>query len=117
MHYTAEDDGLSLPWHGVVFLNPPYGRGIAAWIAKARGEVEQGNARMVIALIPARTDTQYWHEHIAGRATAYFLKGRLRSRTQNVPFPSALVVWGADRTTLEKLDAAFPESWRVAKGK
>jgi hypothetical protein len=57
MHFTAEDDGLSLPWHGTVFVNPPYGRQLPAWIAKAHAEVEQGNARLVVALIPARTDT------------------------------------------------------------
>src|SRR5262249_42668683 len=71
---TGQDDGLSLPWHGTVFVNPPYGRAIARWIAKARGEVERGNASKVVALIPARTDTAYWHEHIAGKVAVYFLR-------------------------------------------
>jgi transcriptional regulator with XRE-family HTH domain len=62
VHFTAEDDGLSLPWRGVVFLNPPYGRTLGRWIAKARHEVESGNAKTAVALIPARTDTTYWHE-------------------------------------------------------
>ena len=63
---------------GVVFVNPPYGRGLARWVAKARGEFELGHARAVVALLPARPDTAYWHDHIAGRATVYFLRGRLR---------------------------------------
>lgn len=117
MHYTLEDDGLSLPWHGVVFVNPPYGRQLAAWIAKASGEVTSGNARTVVALIPARTDTTYWHRHIAGKADIYFLRGRLRfgGTEQSAPFPSAIAVWGADAATLEKLDQAFPEAWKTSR--
>jgi phage N-6-adenine-methyltransferase len=114
MHYTDDDDGLSLAWHGVVFVNPPYGRHLPAWIAKARREVEQGNARLVAALIPARTDTHYWHNHVAGKADVYFLKGRLRfgDGSQSAPFPSALAVWGADAATLARLDTAFPDAWK-----
>jgi hypothetical protein len=117
MHYTAEDDGLSLPWHGTVFVNPPYGRQLPAWIAKAHAELEHGNARLVVALIPARTDTAYWHRHVAGHADVYFLKGRLRfgQNGQSAPFPSALAVWGADAATLARLDAAFPEAWRMGR--
>jgi transcriptional regulator with XRE-family HTH domain len=119
MHYTPDDDGLALPWHGVVFVNPPYGRQLPAWIAKARGEVDQGNARMVVALIPARTDTHYWHRHVAGKADVYFLKGRLRFQDAlaAAPFPSAVVVWGADAATLAGLDAAFPDAWRSPRAR
>ena len=77
-HFTAEDDGLTLPWHGTVFVNPPYGRTLAEWVAKARSEVEEGRARTVVALLPARPDTSYWHDHVAGQATVYFFRGRLR---------------------------------------
>ena len=112
VHFTAEDDGLSLAWHGTVFVNPPYGRALAAWVAKARREVESGRARTVVALLPARPDTAYWHEHVAGRATVYFLRGRLRfgGSEQSAPFPSALAVWGA-----EPRDAGGPRR-RVARG-
>jgi phage N-6-adenine-methyltransferase len=115
-HFTAEDDGLSLPWHGTVFLNPPYGRTLAAWVAKAHHEASTGRARTVTALIPARPDTRYWHEHIAGKATVYFLRGRLRfsGSTQSAPFPSALIVWGATPATLDALDAELPGAWRVS---
>ena len=117
MHYTAEDDGLSLPWHGVVFVNPPYGRELSRWVAKARSEVEQRIAKVVVALIPARTDTHYWHDHVAGKADVYFLRGRLRfganGQSQSAPFPSALAIWGADAVMVEKLDAAFPDAWKA----
>ena len=84
-------------------------------MAKACREVELGHARTVVALLPARPDTTYWHEHVAGRAAVYFLKGRLRfgSGEQSAPFPSALAVWGAGPATLASLDAALPCSWRA----
>ena len=72
VRYTPDDDGLSLSWFGNVFLNPPYGRQLGDWVAKAHAEAEQGNAQTVIALVPARTDTRYWHEHIAGKASVFF---------------------------------------------
>ena len=50
MYYTVADDGLSLAWHGVVFVNPPYGRSIGLWVAKAKAEVAAGHARLVLAL-------------------------------------------------------------------
>lgn len=115
VHFTEEDDGLALPWHGTVFVNPPYGRGLAAWVSKGRREVEEGRAKTVIALLPARPDTAYWHDHIAARAVVYFLRGRLRfsGSEQSAPFPSALALWGADPEALVALDAVLPEAWRT----
>ena len=116
VHFTEEDDGLSLPWHGVVFVNPPYGRTLGLWVAKAHHEVQEGRARTVVALLPARPDTAYWHKHVAGRATVYFLRGRLRfsDGEQSAPFPSALVVCGAAPETIPALDRALPDAWRTS---
>jgi phage N-6-adenine-methyltransferase len=110
VHLTAEDDGLSLPWHGVVFVNPPYGRSLSSWVEKARGEYQRGRARAVVLLIPARTDTAYWHEQIAGSAAVWFLRGRLKfsKSRQSAPFPSALFVWGASPEEVSALDAVLP---------
>jgi hypothetical protein len=58
-YFTETDDGLSLSWFGRVFMNPPYGRSIHHWTAKA--EVEQGNAEVVVGSLPARLDTRYAH--------------------------------------------------------
>ena len=113
VYYTKTDDGLSLPWFGRVFLNPPYGRSIHNWTAKARAEVEQGNAEVVLALLPARPDTRYWHRDIAGSARVFFLKGRLKfGHAEHVaPFPSCLVLWGGSDALLTKLQVALPEAW------
>lgn len=115
VHFTEHDDGLALPWHGTVFVNPPYGRGLAAWVAKARREVDERRAKTVVALLPARPDTSYWHEHIAGRAAVYFLRGRLRFSgvEQSAPFPSSLATWGASQDVICALDEALPGAWRA----
>ena len=115
VHYTADDDGLSLPWFGDVFVNPPYGREIPHWIAKAHREVELGNAQTVVALIPARTDTAYWHEHVATQADVFFLRGRLKfgQGSQSAPFPSALAVWGGSVHILTALQQVLPDAWQA----
>ena len=113
VYYTQTDDGLSLPWFGVVYMNPPYGRSIHNWTAKAKAEVEQGNAEVVVGLLPATPDTRYWHRDIKGSASVFFLKGRLKfgNAEQVAPFPSCLVVWGGSDDLVTKLQAALPESW------
>jgi len=95
--YTADDDGLSKDWGGqTVFMNPPYGRKIGNWIQKAYEEGEKSNTR-VVALIPARTDTKYWHNYCMKATEIRFVKGRLKfgqGNTKNsAPFPSAVVVF------------------------
>jgi len=95
--YTEDDDGLSKDWEGqTVFMNPPYGRKIGNWIQKAYEEGEKSNTR-VVALIPARTDTKYWHNYCMKATEIRFVKGRLKfgqGNTKNsAPFPSAVVVF------------------------
>lgn len=111
VHYTEEDDGLSLPWHGAVYVNPPYGRTLAEWVEKARREHVEGRARVVVLLIPARTDTAYWHDHVT-TAEVWFLRGRLRFNDgpAAAPFPSALAVWGANPEEVAGLDEVLPGS-------
>ena len=112
-HFTANDDGLSLAWCGTVFMNPPYGRAIGDWTAKAKVEVESANARVVVGLVPARTDTGWWHRDVAGSASTIFLRGRLRfgNSEQSAPFPSALLIWGGTSAELDALRAALPDAW------
>ena len=77
-HYTREDDGLAQSWAGeVVFCNPPYGRNIGAWVRKC---AEESTRARVVLLIPARTDTRYFHDYIYRKPDVQvdFLRGRLK---------------------------------------
>jgi len=97
-YYTLEDDGLSKSWKNeTVFVNPPYGK-IKVWVKKAHDE-SINNGAVVVMLIPARTDTRYWHDYIMEEADSiYFVRGRLKfgNSPNSAPFPSAVVVF--DRT-------------------
>lgn len=90
--YTKADDGLAQSWAGErVFMNPPYGREISKWVQKAATV----NAELVVGLLPARTDTRWFHEHIAGQAGVRFIRGRLKfsDAKNSAPFPSMIVLW------------------------
>ena len=95
-YFTEADDGLSQKWDGVVWCNPPYNKSIKKWVKKAHD-----SDCVVVMLIPARTETDYWHEYIFGKAEIRFIHGRLRFLYEdgteaevNAPFPSAVVVFG-----------------------
>jgi len=93
--FTKQDNGLDKDWAGfTAFVNPPYGRGIADWIRKGYEESRKPNTKVVM-LIPARTDTKYWHDYVMRASEVYFVKGRLKfGDSQNsAPFPSAVVVF------------------------
>ena len=93
-YYTKEDDGLNQDWAlENVFINPPYGREIGKWVQKAY--FNHTNSNVIVALIPARTDTSYWHDYIQDIAEVRFIRGRLKfSNSKNsAPFPSAIVIW------------------------
>ena len=97
----ARRDGLAGAWAadaaaggGATFCNPPYGRGIAAWMEKAAAEASRGTT--VVCLVPARTDTQWFHDHVlAAGAQVRFVKGRLRfgQATNSAPFANLVVIY------------------------
>ncbi len=96
--YTYHDNGLNKDWSGeVVFMNPPFGREIRHWMAKAYREALNG--AVVVCLIPARTDTHYWHEY-AMKGEIRYIRGRItfEGMKHNAPFPSVIVIFRA--TTL-----------------
>ena len=105
LYYTPETDGLSQSWDcgGAVFCNPPYGREIGKWVKKAYEEARGGGGYAVVLLIPARTDTAYFHDYIYGKAEIRFVRGRLRftdddgNAADPAPFPSMVVIYNGER--------------------
>lgn len=93
--YTPSEDGLAQNWEGEsVFCNPPYGRQLEAWVRKCREESWKQKTKVVM-LIPARTDTKWFHEHIYNKAEIRFIKGRLKfgGSKNYAPFPSMIVIF------------------------
>ena len=93
--YTPEDDGLKQDWGGeIVFCNPPYGRQLGSWVRKCREESWKPNTKVVM-LIPARTDTRWFHDHIYNKSEIRFIKGRLKfgDSKASAPFPSMIVIF------------------------
>lgn len=96
--FTKHDDGLSKEWTGVCWMNPPYGRDIKRWVRKAYVSSQQGC--VVVCLLPARTDTAWWHDYCM-HGHIEFLRGRLKfvGANNSAPFPSAIVIFGDKKNT------------------
>lgn len=91
-YFTKEQDGLQQDWSWYrAFINPPYWRVIWKWVEKA------SNTRggVIVMLLPARTDTKRFHDHIYGKAEIRFIKWRLKFgwSKNSAPFPSMVVVY------------------------
>ena len=97
-YYTPDDDGLSKTWRGGVWCNPPYGREISSWVKKAYEESQKEYNSFVLMLLPARTDTRWWWDWVQGKATLFFIKGRVKFGDHNIgaPFPSVLALYMKD---------------------
>lgn len=93
-YFTRFDNGLSKSWKGErCWMNPPYGRAIGDWAQKAMCEADNG--ALVVGLLPARVDTQWWHFCVKRYADVHFIQGRLRfeGADNSAPFPSVIAVW------------------------
>lgn len=92
--FTKQENGLLQSWKGErVFCNPPYGKEISKWVEKCDHEIRNG-CELIVLLIPARTDTKYFHDYIYQKHDIRFIKGRLHFNDvkQGAPFPSMIVV-------------------------
>jgi phage N-6-adenine-methyltransferase len=89
-YFTPEQDGLKQEWTGVCWCNPPYGRQIGKWVEKAAK-----SKATVVMLVPARTDTAWFHDWVLPLADVRFVRGRLRfsGNRHNAPFPCMVVVF------------------------
>ena len=105
-YFTKETDGLAQPWRGVCWMNPPYGREIGAWMRKAWQSAAEGAT--VVCLLPARTDTTWWHDYVARADEIRLLRGRLKfSNSQySAPFSSAIVVF-RPRTAVNQAKSSY----------
>ena len=85
--------GLEREWGSRTYCNPPYGRKITKWLQKAYAESLKG--KLIVCLIPSRTDTKWWHEIVMMASEIRFLRGRLKfgDSKNSAPFPSAVVVF------------------------
>jgi site-specific DNA-methyltransferase (adenine-specific) len=79
-------------------MNPPYGREIGKWVRKAYETAQAGRQAVVVCLLPARTDTAWWHDY-AMKGEIRFLRGRLKfgGSKNSAPFPSALVIFNGTK--------------------
>lgn len=105
-HFTIKDNGLEQDWSGhSVFMNPPYGKVLKDWIKKAFESSKQGAT--VVCLIPARTDTKYWHKYCMNAHEIRFVKGRIKFVSDTIcnsaPFPSAVVIFKPGRSRVTKI--------------
>ena len=93
-HFSKDDDSLNKEWFGKVYMNPPYGRGLTNWTNKLKQEYETTRVEQAIALIPSRTDTE-WFEELESYPRC-FIRGRLRFSNQenSAPFPSMIIYMG-----------------------
>jgi site-specific DNA-methyltransferase (adenine-specific) len=109
-YFTKAEDGLAQSWAGErVFMNPPYGTEAANWIAKAYFESQY--AEVIVGLLPARTDTRWFHDFVNQKAEVRFVKGRLKfegqdGKTGTATFPSIVVVWRNNGRSLRTARAA-----------
>lgn len=113
-YFTPETDALAQSWQvgGPVFCNPPYGRALGKWVKKAHQEAAKGQT--IVLLIPARTDTSYFHDYIYGQAEIRFIRGRLRFTDEDgnaadpAPFPSMVVIYNNGGLTHEQQNPYSP---------
>ena len=92
--FTPEMDGLKQEWTGVCWCNPPYGRQIGKWVEKA-----VKSSATVVMLLPARTDTKWFHDWCLPYGKIEFLKGRLKfgGCANFAPFPSMIVIFEVEK--------------------
>ena len=99
-YISKEENALQQYWTGVCWMNPPFGRYVKNWIEKAKEEAEAGRATTV-CLIPAKTNTNWWHEMIINNAEVRFVRGRIKfiqngkQSTQALPWPMAIIIFRA----------------------
>lgn len=114
-YYTAADDGLAQYWSGRVYMNPPYGREIGAWVAKLVESYTNGDVSEWVALVPGRVDTEWWQRLTAASVFVCFVDGRLTfvGNDAPAPFPSAVVYAGENFDKFYYTFAELGPIWKL----
>jgi phage N-6-adenine-methyltransferase len=118
-YFSEQDDALKQDWtqtymnHGTLFCNPPYGRGLEKWLEKAFDAFVHDDV-VSVWLLPARTDTKWFHKYCVGNATVRFLKGRLtfEGAPAPAPFPSMVVVYQPPKMVAGPHEWASLSEWK-----
>ena len=108
-YFTIKENGLKQDWSkDIVFMNPPYGKEIKYWVEKAYFESLKG--AVVVCLIPARTDTSYWHDYIFPFAfDIRFIRGRIKfGKTEQVNYYEQLNIFGIKEKKTFSFDTDLP---------
>lgn len=89
-------DGFNREWGKRCFVNPPYSK-IKDWVKKCYEEAQNG--KIIVMLIPSRTDTRWWHDYVMKAKEIRFIKGRLKfgGSKNSAPFPSCIVIFGKEK--------------------
>lgn len=95
MYHSESANSLIQHWFGVCWMNPPYGRGIGKWVKKAYESTSNAGGSIMVCLLPARTDTKWFHKYVMRAAEVRFIKGRVKfvGAESGAPFPSMVVVF------------------------
>lgn len=112
-------DGLRDEWSGrFVYVNPPFSS-MTSWLRRADEMWSLGKVEKVAALVPARTDSAYFHDHLARVCDIGFLRGRMQfarasgrsDKANRVPFSLMVCIWGASREEIQAFDRLSPCQW------
>lgn len=111
-YYSINTNGLMQQWSGSCWMNPPYGKDIGLWIDKAAKSHDDGAT--VVALVPARTDTNWWFKAMKTASEVWFLQGRLKfvGAPTSAPFPSALIIWQGSFRSINKVSFITKDKWK-----
>jgi len=118
-YFTESNSCLDNDWYNMNFMNPPYGRQISEFVKRAYNQCIENDCTTV-ALLPARTDTKYFHKYIYNKATIVFIKGRLKfeggEKLAAAPFPSMIVIWYGTNNKLNKF-ISYDKLEKILNGK
>lgn len=90
----SSDSGLNISWNGRVFCNPPYSK-ISQFLKKGLFHLSTSDVELLVYLVPARTDTAWFHDFVYQKSEIRFIRGRLKFgfSKNNAPFPSMVVIY------------------------